>query len=292
MARDKQRTGEYNAAQRILLEAMSEAPHSPLLLNQLGSVEQDLGQYLEAERSYLLALAATVQTDGATERLVILSNLGALYLDTGQYSKGEAVREQLEKLVPETLQGHPVAAAKLLNTLASLNHERHRDDQAQTYYARSIQLLHQAEGPSSAEAALVESNLAFLRLEAGRYEGAAELFRRAIGEIETVLGPQSPALIRPLVNLAKCENMSGHSEEAERVARRAIELSVMVLGERHPVTATAMLEQATAFGRLGRKALARDLKKRANEWLRNSSTTNPTGYTVSVRDLAARPATR
>jgi hypothetical protein len=41
-----------------LLEALSQAPHSALLLNQLGSVQQDLGEYLEAGHSYLRALSA------------------------------------------------------------------------------------------------------------------------------------------------------------------------------------------------------------------------------------------
>jgi len=81
--------------------------------------------------------------------------------------------------------------------------------------------------------------------------------------------------------------MSGHPNEAEPVARRAVELSVKVLGERHPVTATAMLEQATALRRLRRKGPARDLEKRAAACLRNSSTRNLTGYTVSLRDLGA-----
>ena len=262
VARSKQQAGEYNAARHILLDALLEAPHSALLLNQLGSVQQDLGDYREAERSYLLALSAPAQTEGAPERLVILNNLGALYLETGQYAKGEAVREQLEKLPPEILEGHPVPAATLLNTMGSLDHARNRDDRAEAYYARSLQLLHRAEGPASANAALVESNLAFLRLESGRYEGAVELFRHSIFQIETVLGSENPALVRPLVNLARCENMSGHPNEAEPVARRAVELSVKVLGERHPVTATAMLEQATALRRLRRKGPARSGKTR------------------------------
>jgi hypothetical protein len=80
--------------------------------------------------------------------------------------------------------------------------------------------------------------------------------------------------------------MSGHANEAEPVARRAVELSVSILGEGHPVTATAMLEQATALRRLRRKRPARDLEKRAKACLRNSSTTNLSGYIVSLRDLA------
>jgi Tfp pilus assembly protein PilF len=119
-ARNKQRAGEYSAARDILLGALSKAPNSASLLNQLGSVQQDLGEYLEAERSYLQALSASAQTEGDPERLVILNNLGTLYFETAQYAKGDGVREQLEKLAPGNLEGHPAAAAKLLNVIASL----------------------------------------------------------------------------------------------------------------------------------------------------------------------------
>ena len=53
VARSKQRAGEYNAARDILLKTLSEVPDSASLLDALGSVEQDLGEYFEAERSLL-----------------------------------------------------------------------------------------------------------------------------------------------------------------------------------------------------------------------------------------------
>lgn len=286
-ARSKQLAGEYNSARDILLEALSKAPNSASLLNQLGSVEQDLGEYLEAERSYLQALSTSAQAEDDPERLVVLNNLGTLYLDTGQHAKGDRVREQLEKLAPGTLETHPAAAAKLLNVIAGLEHARNRDDDAETYYARSLQLFQKANGPVAVDAALVKNNLGGLRLEAGQYESASDLFQQAIREIEVISGPESPELIRPLVNLARCENISGHANQAEPVARRAVELSIKVFGEEHPITATAMLEQATALRRLRRKGPARDLEKRARASLRNSSMRNLGAYTVSLRDLAS-----
>ena len=146
--------------------------------------------------------------------------------------------------------------------MATLEHTRKHDDQAERYYSQSLMLFRRAHGPVSVDAALVEANLAFMRLEARQYESAAGLFRQAIHEIEIASGPESQALIRPLVNLAACESMTGHANEAEAVARRAVELSVKAFGEGHLVTATAMLVQATALRRLGRKGLARNLEKR------------------------------
>ncbi|HEY7304752.1 MAG TPA: tetratricopeptide repeat protein [Bryobacteraceae bacterium] len=286
-ARSKQHAGEYNAARDLLLQALPNAPNSAALLDALGSVQQDLGEYLEAERSYLHALSASAQSEGDPERVAILHNLGTLYLDTGQHSKGERVREQLKKLRPQTLHDHPAETAALLNVIACLEHARNRDDEAERYYSESLRFFHQAHGPVSVDAALVKANLGFLRFEDRRYESAAGLFRQAIREIEVASGPENPALIRLLVNLARCENMSGHMNDAEPAARRAVRLSVKIFGEGHLVTATAMLEQATTLHQLGHKKMARDLEKRAKAWLRDNPTRNPAGYTVSVRDLAA-----
>ncbi|MBV9767389.1 MAG: tetratricopeptide repeat protein [Acidobacteriaceae bacterium] len=273
-----------NAGRDTLLQALSKAPESASLLNALGSLQQDTGEYLEAERSYLHALS-TAATSNDSERVVVLQNLGALYLETNQYSKGERIRRQLEKLQPGIFADHPAAAGVLLNIIASLEHARKRDDEAEHYYSESLNFLHQAHGPVSVDAALVEANLGFLRLESRQYDSAASFFRQAIHEIEIADGPKSAALIRPLVNLARCENMIGQPNEAEALSRRGVELSLQTFGETHPVTATAMLEQAASLRNLQRKKLARGLERRAKAMLRDNSTKNLAGYTVGLRDL-------
>lgn len=288
LARSKQSAGQYSAARDILLKALSQEPHSASLLNQLASVQQDLGEYLKAEHSYLRALSASTQTGGDPEHLSILENLATLYLDTDQYSKGERMREQLEKLPPGVLKDHPAKAGALLNVIGNLEHARNRDDEAERYYSRSLRLFQRSVGVG-VDAAIVEANLGFLRLKARQYASAAVLFRHAIHEIEIASGTDDSRLIRPLINLARCENMSGHGNEAEALARRAVELAIKIFPEGHPVTATAMLEQATALRRLGHKGAARDLEKRAKAWLRNNSSRNLTGYTVNLRDLAGSP---
>jgi tetratricopeptide (TPR) repeat protein len=143
-AQRKQLVGDYEAARAILLEALAEIPDSASLLDALGSVEQDLGKYLEAERAYLRALSVSGEAAANPERISILHNLGTLYLDTNQYSKGQRIRERLEELRPGVLDDHPTAAAKLLNLVGSLEHARNRNEEAQRYYSRSLLLLRQA----------------------------------------------------------------------------------------------------------------------------------------------------
>jgi tetratricopeptide (TPR) repeat protein len=285
-ARQLQQAGQYSAARAVLLQALSTAPDSAPLLDALGSVEQDMGQYGEAERLYLRALAASTGIDGDGERIVVLNNLGTLYLETAQYAKGEWIREQLQKLVPTLFESHPLTAGMLLSVVASLEHARNRDKEAERYYVRSLQLFEQANRTANWEAAIVKNNLGGLKLEAGRCDPASDLFREAIRDMESTSGPESPALVKPLINLARCENLGHRPQVAEPLARRAVELSTRIFGEAHQVTATAMLEQATALRRLGRKEPARNLEKRAKAGLRTSPAINTSGYTVDVNELA------
>lgn len=286
-ARSLQQAGQYSAARSVLLETLTKAQDSAILFDALGSVQQDLGEYLEAERSYLHALQLSSRSEGDTERFVSLNNLATLYLESGQYEKGSRVGEQLANLIPGTLEEHPRAAATLLNVAGSLEHARNRHGQAEAYYVRSLELFHRTMGPVSVDAAVVKTNLGGLRLDAGQYQAATDLFQQAIHEVETASTPDSPVLIRPLINAARSENLAGHPTVAEPFARRGVELSLKILGDRHPVTAAAMLEQAAALRGLGRKKPARQLEKQARASLHTRAARNAAGYTVSLLELAA-----
>jgi Tfp pilus assembly protein PilF len=58
----KQSAGDYATAHTMLTNALLAAPKSGRLLSALGSVQQDLGEYLEAERSYIRALEIFAQS--------------------------------------------------------------------------------------------------------------------------------------------------------------------------------------------------------------------------------------
>jgi len=226
----KQSAGDYATARTILTNALLEAPPSGPLLNALSSVQQDLGEYLEAERSYIRALEVYARSENDPERIVVLNNLATLYLETDQYSKGERVREQFESLPPEALARQPMSKVAFLELSGSLEHVRNRDDRAERYYTLALELLRKTESSASVLAASIESNLGFLRLESQRYESAEGFFRQAMHDIEMAAGPEHPLLIRILVNSAICENMLGHAKEAELLARRAVELSGRIYG--------------------------------------------------------------
>jgi tetratricopeptide (TPR) repeat protein len=285
-ARRQQHAGKNSSARTILVEALSKAPESPVLLDALGSVQQDLGEYRGAEETYLHALAASARTAGDIEHIIVLNNLATLYLDNDQYSKGQWVRAELEKVPSRALENHPAEAALLLNVVGSLEHERNRDDNAVRYYGQALTLLRKVHGPVSADAAQVESNLGFLQLEMGQYPAAKEFFLQSLHEMESAVGTNDGALIQPLVNLARCENLSGDSDKAEILSRRAVEISSKTFGEQHPITAAAMLEQADTLRKLHRKSEARRLEKQAHRSLQSASAAGLPRYTIGFRQLA------
>jgi tetratricopeptide (TPR) repeat protein len=286
LARSKQDRGEYVAARAILIKALLKEPRCPALLDALGSVEQDLAEYGKAEQSYLRALHASAEMADNAERIVALHNLGTLYLDTGNYARGQRIREQLEELrLDPVAADHPKQAALLLNLLASLNHERNRDDEAEHYYARALQLLRQTPAAASGDIALIENNLGFLHLEAKQYDSAANFFLKSITDLEASLSADNAALIRPLINLARCENSLENFKEAESHARRAVQISSSVFGQQHPLAARAMLEQSFALRRLGYKARARELERPAKITLKRSLEGNWNRHSIDLAEL-------
>ena len=53
----KQANGEFASARAMVEGALTEMPECLVLLNTLGSLEQDAGEYLAAEHAYLRALS-------------------------------------------------------------------------------------------------------------------------------------------------------------------------------------------------------------------------------------------
>jgi tetratricopeptide (TPR) repeat protein len=282
-----QRAGMNSAARTTLLDALSTAPESVPLLNALGSVQQDLGEYFAAERSYLRALDLCSQTKAETQRVTVLTDLGTLYLDTRQYAKGERVRQELAAITPAFLDRHPTQAVSLLSVLAALEHGRNRDDYALQYYTQALALTRKSNTLPDLDAAAIENNLGLLHLERGQARQAEEFFQSAIQDAEKASGVDDSTLVQPLVNFARCENVIARNEKAEVLARRAVEISTRTFGARHPITAAAMLELANALRKLRRKKEARQLEKQATAALQLSAALNYSSYSVDSRDLAA-----
>ncbi len=285
--RSMQEAGDHSGAREWLLEILRKTPNLPSVLDSLGSVEQDSGNYLDAERAYRKGLSLSAESGDNAERVALLTNLATLYLDTNQYSKGEQIGEELKKLQRETLNAQPAAAGKLLNVIGSLEHVSGRDDQAEQYFSQSVVLLRQAGSAARVDAALVEANIAFLRLEARRYEAGAAILSQVIGEIESASTSENPALIRPLIDFARCESRSAQANEAEVSARRAVMLSTKTYGQAHLLTATAMREQANALRHLGQKSEARELEKKVRAYLDIHGQGPLSRFSVSVRELKA-----
>ncbi len=283
IARAKQAKGEYSAARAILLQALDKAPDSASLVNALGSVEQDLGQYMEAERTYFRALSLSARIKGDPEHLLLLNNLATLIWKPTAI---ERQSRQLESLSVDAFASEPGRRGRLMNLIGLLKRAQNKKEEAERYYSLSLDRFREIEGYPSLDAASAQANLGSLRLEGRQYKAAADLLKAAIGEIEAAAGPDNPALIRLLIMLARCEEPGGNAREAELTARRAMELSTKILPAGHPLAAAAMLEQATAFRRLREKAKARDVEKLAQAWLRQNSSAKLSTYTVDVRALS------
>ena len=99
-ASDCQRAARCEEARKLLAGAFAQAGKNPgvagTILNNLGSVYQDMGDLREAERCYRRAVEMIESTSGpeSIELARPLNNLGSIYLEQGKYSKSIGIRRR------------------------------------------------------------------------------------------------------------------------------------------------------------------------------------------------------
>jgi tetratricopeptide (TPR) repeat protein len=288
----QEKAGQYAAAAGSFLGAVHAAeqarmdPCLLLALNSLARVDDDLGQFAEAERLYKRALAMLKKGGHAegTSYAGILSNLGALFVEDGQIAAGEAMlRESLAmyaRLVPAD--DERIAATR--NGLAEALMRRSKYREAERLLEQALVIL---ENPSNHRGmlAVTLSNLAVLRRMQGRDPEAVPLLERSLAIFESENGRDHPALLRGLNNLATAYAFTKRRDEADATFRRTLAIAEQYLGANHPTYGFVLNNYAEFLGMNGRKAEAKTLAAKARDVLRDSARRNGLGMTVDASAL-------
>jgi tetratricopeptide (TPR) repeat protein len=137
------------------------------------------GHFAEAEKSLRRALTESVNTD-ASVTAAILNNLGSVYQDLGEYAKAEQhARRSLSTWETIRPPGH-LDLARPLNTLAGIYTKIGRYSDAEQLYRRSLAIRTEVLGPNHLDVGRVLSNQGELQLLRGRHAAAEQLFRQAL----------------------------------------------------------------------------------------------------------------
>lgn len=259
--------------------------------NTLAWLYDRQGARLQAEQAYLRALAVMPAAPQYRQLYVRTSiGLAAVYIDSEQYPKAEAIVTRLRDTHPDA---EPAEQAALAGNLGVILAQRGQLESAAALFtgvaARCESTTPTTAGPELWEVcAIALANHAEVRLRLGDQPGAVAAFERSLRMMDAVPNPNPPTLATTLANYATTLVRMGHRTEAESLYRKATALAETRLGPLHPVLGELLAGYAKVLHATGHKREARRMRQDAERILTLSAKENRTGYTVDVRTLRAR----
>jgi tetratricopeptide (TPR) repeat protein len=292
VALEKQRNlpGALLAASELVKDLRRSDPRNELLpqaIDRKASIEEDVGEYREAERDYTEAIAMWRSTGNAqSARLATeLNNLASLFSVMGQFKKAEPLRrESLDMRIQMLGPDAPVVAVSYSNLAVDLFRQQR--------YAESATLCHQAlaiwskKGPDDNQSDLAFNTLALIELKSERPSTALRFALAAASACGARCEANSFRRSGYKHTVALAEEASGKLDEAEKEFRGALSL-LDRSGQKVPSLIHIGLLADYSRLLLQRKRTReskRVLQTAEAEW--NALVrTNQWGQTVDVRDL-------
>ncbi|MEM7583590.1 MAG: serine/threonine-protein kinase [Acidobacteriota bacterium] len=197
-------------------------PETANVVNTLALVYRELGDLVAAEPLYRRSLAAAEANQGEATRLVPgLINLGALLVELGSFSEGQALVQQAHEIYLDVGQGeHPYVAASG-NVLAHIAMVRGDFDRARQLYQKSVEICAATFGEAHPWTLISRVNVAEVQLRAGELAAATRALRDAAAAAEESLQEPHPEHTRILHLLGASLVRQGERTEGEKWLREA-----------------------------------------------------------------------
>ena len=281
---------KFAEAKTILLGALEDATkHQNVerrlayILDSLGSVAQDQGEYLQAEKYYRRSIA--YWQDGGENSLAglarTLNNLASLLYSAGKLSEAQQLLRRSEAIQPE---GDPQSGVVLLNRGTAYFGQR-KYGEAEAAYRRAWAVLEPQRKSWELELALIASDLGVICEKTGRREEAQShyTFARTVWEKQMQSGKATPEMFQ---NLAELYSILRQNVPAKLVLQEGLVVANRELGPEHPRVADMLFLYARVLRQSGSKAEAARMAKQAKA-IRAQSQERLARHTIAVADLAS-----
>ena len=271
--------------------------HDPAIAGVLGGladVNQRQGRYGEAEKLYLRALTICRRRLGAQDPLLLetVNGLANLYVEQHLPGKAEPLFRECVAGFESVLGINHARTAIIRHNLASAYSDMGKYAEAEREFRIAIARLERSLGDSHPAVAAALANLAVLCVRQQHYIEAEQLARRAVAIMEKRLGPEHYKLAPPLVTLGEIYSHQKQYSVAAPFFQRAVAIQEKTAGPDHPDTAVVLSFYSQVLRKTGRKHEARRLEDRAKAIVAINRERNPSGFTVSLRDLRTKPPLR
>jgi tetratricopeptide (TPR) repeat protein len=199
------------------------------------------GNYDEAEKYYLQAIAIAEAMQDQTNLNAYNNNLANVYGDLGRYSEAANLLEiALQAAKNNFGENHPTVATRQSN-LANIYQNLGRHEEAVNLLEITLQADLNNFGENHPTVAASQSNLATVYENLGRYEEAANLLEIALQAAKNNFGENHPTVATRLNNLAIVYFHIKNFEKTIEYLEKAYLIYLNHLGENHPHTENAKI---------------------------------------------------
>ena len=289
---DLQFRGRYTDAATAFQEALrlaehfdSDDPRVSGALNNLASVYQDLGRYLEAEKLYRRTIMLIERTHGpdSVQSARAQLNLLSMYTENGQCGPSVRLARRIARIEDTNIDRRETAIR--LHATATVLHTCKRYTEAEALYGQALSLLDSESSGRPSSNTDILNNLATLYASTGNPAAAIKNLLQALALLEAAVGKNHPGLIKSLSNLAVVYSTTGRQSDAEELLRRALDITKATFGPDHRSYGNLLSNYAVVLRRLKRKNEAIEAERQAKNILKTTDGTHSSAATVDVSEI-------
>ena len=263
-------------------------PKHIMLLNNLGLLSSDIGNYVEAEQYYIEALTSkqeivSFDLDYAT----LLSNLGTLYTNLGDYKRAEKCHIDALNIRKSIMGTNSIDYAISLNNLGTLYCELGNYISAKKYFIESLNIKQTILGNLHLNCAVTLSNLGVLYGYMGEYEEAERYVLEALDIRKHILGVNNVDYATSLHCLGSHRLGMGDYEQGEKYLLEALRIRKQVIGENHPDYAISLNNLGTFYSQIGNYDKAENYHIKALDIRKSIFGTTHPEYASSISNLGS-----
>jgi tetratricopeptide (TPR) repeat protein len=287
--------GDLQCAERLFQDVLREVEQKRLgltatsaVLDNLASVNADLGRYPEAEQFFQKSLAAAQKATGrdSVETASVLSHLAGMYLELGLVDEAAPLVRRFQSIASREQTTDSLSAAQNLVNLGRSYIGQREAAKALPVLDAALGIFEKQLGSADVRIARTLAARALAYATVGRREESIADLTRAKAVLSSLPPVQPFELLDVRLASGMAYALSKEPAQSEACLNEALQIAVDEFGDNHPIVATVLRNHAAALRTLGRKSEAKDLEKRADALLAANRRANPVGMTIDAAFLA------
>lgn len=231
-------------------------PNIASIVNNLGLVNKELGEYNKAITCFEQALEINKIINGTNENLEAinyLKNYGTAYYSVGKYQDAIEIYnrafEIAEAIINDEVNKH---RADLFCNIGVVYEDLGKYDDALVYYQKSLEINQKLYQSNSHPIALSFENIGDAYRLLGKYDAAKEYYQNAYNEYFQILQTEQSEIAR-IYNKQGINEFKNHNNtnEAQNYFEKALEIDQKIFGKCHPYVARDISSIGEIFASLG-----------------------------------------